>query len=78
MVDLPRAALLTGRNHHSAHMGTICEIAYGLPGYDSTAPGVVRRFKTGCPRTLNGYWITWPTSARHDAKTTTTSAGPGR
>ncbi|MFZ1174951.1 MAG: sulfatase-like hydrolase/transferase [Mycobacterium sp.] len=24
-----RAALLTGRNHHSAHMGTICEIAYG-------------------------------------------------
>jgi arylsulfatase len=23
-----RAALLTGRNHHSAHMGAICEIAY--------------------------------------------------
>ncbi|EFG79052.1 arylsulfatase [Mycobacterium parascrofulaceum ATCC BAA-614] len=33
-----RAALLTGRNHHSAHMGTICEIAYGLPGYDSVIP----------------------------------------
>ncbi len=33
-----RAALLTGRNHHSAHMGTICEIAYGFPGYDSMIP----------------------------------------
>ncbi len=33
-----RAALLTGRNHHSAHMGTICEIAYGFPGYDSVIP----------------------------------------
>ncbi|RUP01227.1 MAG: arylsulfatase [Mycobacterium sp.] len=33
-----RAALLTGRNHHSAHMGTICEIAYGFPGYDSVLP----------------------------------------
>ncbi len=33
-----RAALLTGRNHHSAHMGAICEIAYGFPGYDSVIP----------------------------------------
>jgi arylsulfatase A-like enzyme len=33
-----RAALLTGRNHHSAHIGTICEIAYGFPGYDSVIP----------------------------------------
>ncbi|KAA1249995.1 arylsulfatase [Mycobacterium simiae] len=33
-----RAALLTGRNHHSAHMGNICEIAYGFPGYDSVLP----------------------------------------
>src|SRR5208283_1259154 len=33
-----RAALLTGRNHHSAHMGTICEIAYGFPGYDGMIP----------------------------------------
>ncbi len=33
-----RAALLTGRNHHNAHMGAICEIAYGYPGYDSVIP----------------------------------------
>ncbi|MEN6317487.1 MAG: arylsulfatase [Syntrophaceae bacterium] len=30
-----RAALLTGRNHHSAHVGTIMETATGYPGYDS-------------------------------------------
>jgi len=33
-----RAALLTGRNHHSAHMGAIGEIAYGFPGYDGIIP----------------------------------------
>jgi len=30
-----RAALLTGRNHHSAHTGVIIEGATGYPGYDS-------------------------------------------
>ena len=30
-----RAALLTGRNHHSAHTGVIMELATGFPGYDS-------------------------------------------
>ena len=29
-----RAALLTGRNHHSAHTGVIMEMATGFPGYD--------------------------------------------
>ena len=30
-----RAALLTGRNHHSAHTGVIMEQGTGFPGYDS-------------------------------------------
>ena len=30
-----RAALLTGRNHHSVHTGTIMETSTGFPGYDS-------------------------------------------
>ena len=30
-----RAALLTGRNHHSVGMGNITEFATGYPGYDS-------------------------------------------
>jgi len=30
-----RAALITGRNHHSAHFGMVAEAATGYPGYDS-------------------------------------------
>ncbi len=30
-----RAALLTGRNHHSAHTGNIMEVSQGYPGYDT-------------------------------------------
>ena len=30
-----RAALLTGRNHHSVHTGVVTELATGFPGYDT-------------------------------------------
>ena len=52
-----RAALLTGRNHHSVHMGGITEIANSFPGYDSAIPpeaGTVAQvlrmsgYSTGC------------------------------
>ena len=33
-----RAALLTGRNHHSNGMGRIIELPSGFPGYDATIP----------------------------------------
>jgi arylsulfatase len=33
-----RAALLTGRNHHSNGMGRIVEFSSGFPGYDATIP----------------------------------------
>lgn len=33
-----RAALITGRNHHSAHMGLFPETAIGFPGYDARIP----------------------------------------
>ena len=33
-----RAALLTGRNHHTNGMGRIAETASGFPGYDATVP----------------------------------------
>lgn len=33
-----RAALLTGRNHHSVGMGRIVEFATGFPGYDAHVP----------------------------------------
>jgi len=30
-----RAALITGRNHHSVHFGVVAEAATGFPGYDA-------------------------------------------
>jgi len=33
-----RAALLSGRNHHSVNMGAICEVATSAPGYNSMRP----------------------------------------
>jgi arylsulfatase A-like enzyme len=33
-----RAALLSGRNHHSVHTGVITEMATGFPGYDGEWP----------------------------------------
>jgi arylsulfatase len=36
-----RQALLTGRNHHSAGMGSVAEIATGAPGNDSVRPNTV-------------------------------------
>jgi arylsulfatase A-like enzyme len=33
-----RAALLSGRNHHSVHTGVITEMATGFPGYDGQWP----------------------------------------
>jgi arylsulfatase len=33
-----RAALITGRNHHSVGFGVISEMATGFPGYDSVIP----------------------------------------
>jgi arylsulfatase len=33
-----RAALLTGRNHHTVHSGVIGELATGFPGYDGIVP----------------------------------------
>ena len=36
-----RQALLTGRNHHSAEMGAVCELATSLPGNTSARPNSV-------------------------------------
>jgi arylsulfatase A-like enzyme len=48
-----RQALLTGRNHHSAGMDGITEIATGAPGYNSVLPNTI----SPLARTLklNGY-----------------------
>ncbi len=52
-----RAALITGRNHHSAGFGVIAEQATGFPGYDSFIPPD----KATIGRILkdNGYRTAW-------------------
>ncbi|MGB6193890.1 MAG: arylsulfatase [Terracidiphilus sp.] len=48
-----RQALLTGRNHHSAHMGGITELATSAPGYDSVLPNTMAPLARTLK--LNGY-----------------------
>jgi arylsulfatase len=52
-----RAALITGRNHHSAGFGVISEQATGFPGYNS----IIGRDKATIGRVLldNGYATSW-------------------
>ncbi len=52
-----RAALITGRNHHSVGFGVIAEQASGYPGYDS----FITKDKTTIGRILrdNGYATSW-------------------
>ncbi len=48
-----RQALLTGRNHHSAGMGTITELATSAPGYNSIRPNTCAPLAETLK--LNGY-----------------------
>ena len=48
-----RAALLTGRNHHSVGMGGITELASGAPGYTSVIPNTAASLAEMLK--LNGY-----------------------
>src|SRR3954453_23789088 len=52
-----RAALITGRNHHSTGFGVISEIATGFPGYNS----VIGKDSATIGRILleNGYRTSW-------------------
>ena len=52
-----RAALITGRNHHSAGFGVISEQSTGFPGYNS----IIAKDKATIGRILldNGYATSW-------------------
>lgn len=52
-----RAALITGRNHHSVGFGNVSEMATGYPGYNS----IITRDKATIGRMLkdNGYRTSW-------------------
>lgn len=69
-----RAALITGRNHHSAHTGVITEAATGFPGYDS----VMQKDTATVAELLkqNGYGTAWFGKNHNIPDWQTSQAGP--
>ncbi|HMP06280.1 MAG TPA: arylsulfatase [Lacipirellulaceae bacterium] len=69
-----RAALLTGRNHHSAGFGVVAEQATGFPGYNS----ILARDKATVGRILrdNGYCTAWFGKDHNTPAFAASQAGP--
>ena len=69
-----RAALITGRNHHSVGFGVVSEGASGFPGYDS----VIGRDSATIGRILreNGYRTSWFGKNHNTPTWTASQAGP--
>jgi arylsulfatase A-like enzyme len=69
-----RAALLTGRNHHSVATGVVVDQATGYPGYDS----VIKRdtVAIGEILRLNGYDTTWYGKDHNTPQWVASQAGP--
>jgi arylsulfatase len=69
-----RAALLTGRNHHSAGSGVITEIGTGYPGYTSIIPKSTAT--VGEILRQNGYATSWFGKCHNVPVWETSQAGP--
>jgi arylsulfatase len=69
-----RAALITGRNHHSVGFGVISEQATGFPGYDS----IITKDKATVGRILrdNGYHTSWFGKNHNTPEFQASQAGP--
>ncbi|HTR58006.1 MAG TPA: arylsulfatase [Casimicrobiaceae bacterium] len=69
-----RAALITGRNHHSAGFGVVSEQATGYPGYDS----IITKDKATVGRILrdNGYHTSWFGKNHNTPEFQSSQAGP--
>jgi arylsulfatase A-like enzyme len=69
-----RAALLTGRNHHSVSTGVVVDQATGFPGYDS----VIKRDSVAIGEILrlNGYDTSWFGKDHNVPLWDTSQAGP--
>jgi arylsulfatase A-like enzyme len=69
-----RAALITGRNHHSAGFGVISEQATGFPGYNS----MIAKDKATIGRILldNGYATSWFGKDHNTPAFAASQAGP--
>ena len=69
-----RAALLTGRNHHSVDTGVIMEAGVGYPGYNTLVPQSKRGL--GDILKLNGYNTAWFGKNHNVPDWQTSQAGP--
>jgi arylsulfatase len=69
-----RAAIITGRNHHSMGFGVIAEQSTGYPGYNS----IMTRDKATIGRMLkdNGYWTSWFGKDHNTPEFQASQAGP--
>ena len=69
-----RAALITGRNHHSVGYGVVAEQATGYPGYDS----IITKDKATIGRILtdNGYHTAWFGKNHNTPEYQSSQAGP--
>jgi arylsulfatase len=69
-----RAALLTGRNHHSAATGVVMELGTGYPGYNSLQPKSCGTFAEVLKQ--NGYNTAWYGKDHNVPDWHTSQAGP--
>jgi arylsulfatase A-like enzyme len=69
-----RAALITGRNHHSVGYGVVGEIATGFPGYDSIIP--IEKGTIGTVLKANGYATSWFGKDHNTPSYQSSQAGP--
>ncbi|HTQ41144.1 MAG TPA: arylsulfatase [Polyangiaceae bacterium] len=69
-----RAALITGRNHHSVGFGNITEFATGFPGYTGLMPKSAATI--GAMLQMNGYTTVWLGKEHNIADWETSRAGP--
>jgi arylsulfatase len=69
-----RAALLSGRNHHSAATGVIMELGTGFPGYNSLMPKSAGTFAEILKQ--NGYNTSWYGKNHNVPDWHTSQAGP--
>jgi arylsulfatase len=69
-----RAAIITGRNHHSAGYGVVSEQSTGFPGYNSIIPK--DRATIGRILRDNGYSTAWFGKAHNTPTFTASQAGP--
>jgi arylsulfatase len=69
-----RAAIITGRNHHSVGYGVVGEIATGFPGYDSIIP--IEKGTIGTILKANGYDTSWFGKDHNTPSFQSSQAGP--